>query len=111
MKLGILFSGGKDSTLAAMLAKKRGYDLTCLISIVSSNKDSFMFHTPSISKVKVQSDVMDIPLVMVETSGEKEKELEDLESAISEAVEKYGIEGVVTGAVESVYQSTRVQKI
>jgi diphthine-ammonia ligase len=111
MKIGVLFSGGKDSCLAAWLAKKEGYDLACLISIDSRNKESFMFHTPSISKVEKQSEAMGIPLILYRTEGEKEKELEDLEGAIVEGIEKYGIEGVVTGAVESVYQASRVQKI
>ena len=43
--------------------------------------------------------------------GEKEKELEDLEDAIAQAAKEYRIEGVVTGAVESVYQAERVQRI
>ena len=42
MKLGVLFSGGKDSTLAAFLAKKQGHELACLISLISDNKDSFI---------------------------------------------------------------------
>lgn len=111
MKLGVLFSGGKDSSYAAWLAKKEGYDVSCLISIKSENKDSFMFHTPTIDKSEKQADAMNIPLILVKTKGEKEKELEDLEKAIKKAIKDYGIEGVVTGAVESVYQSTRVQKI
>ena len=111
MKLGILFSGGKDSTYASWLARKEGYLIECLISLVSSNENSFMFHTPSIIKVKEQAKVIDVPLVVVGTKGEKEKELEDLEKAIIKAIDKYGIEGVVTGAVESVYQASRVQKI
>jgi uncharacterized protein (TIGR00290 family) len=55
--------------------------------------------------------VAGLPLVVVKTEGEKEKELIDLEKAIVEAIEKYEIEGIVTGAVESVYQAVRVQKI
>jgi uncharacterized protein (TIGR00290 family) len=34
-----------------------------------------------------------------------------LTEAVKIAKEKYGIEGIVTGAVESVYQATRVQEI
>ena len=64
MKLGVLFSGGKDSTLAMYLAKKSGYAVSCLISIISENKDSFMFHTPSISQVKKQAEQMSIPLIV-----------------------------------------------
>ena len=111
MKCGVLFSGGKDSTYAAYLAKKQGYDLSCLISIISKNPDSYMFHTPSILKVKKQAEVMNLPIVIQETEGKKEDELIDLENAIAEAKSKYKIEGVVTGAVESAYQASRIQKI
>jgi diphthine-ammonia ligase len=111
MNLGILFSGGKDSCYAAYLASKEGYKISCLISIVSENKESFMFHTPFIDKVFLQADSMGIPLISVRTKGEKEKELKDLENAIKIAIKKYGIRGVVCGAIESVYQATRVQKI
>ena len=111
MKLGLLFSGGKDSMLAGYFAKQEGYKLSCLISIVSENPESFMFHTPSISKVEKQSEVMEIPLLIQKTKGKKEIELKDLENAIKKAIDEYGIKGVVTGAVESVYQASRIQKI
>ncbi|HLA23665.1 MAG TPA: diphthine--ammonia ligase [Candidatus Nanoarchaeia archaeon] len=111
MKLGVLFSGGKDSTFATFLAKEYGHDVSCLISIISQNKESFMFHTPNIEKTKVQAESMNIPLIVKKTEGKKEIELKDLKSAILEAKKKYKIEGIVTGAVESVYQSSRVQKI
>jgi len=111
MKLGILFSGGKDSTYAAYLARQGGNEISCLITIKSENKESFMFHIPSIEQTKKQAEVMEIPLLIARTKGEKEKELLDLEKAIEKAKKKYKIEGIVTGAVESVYQSSRIQKI
>jgi len=111
MKLGVLFSGGKDSTYAAWLAKKEGYEISCLISLWSKNKDSFMFHTPAIELTKKQAGLMRVPLIIQETNGEKEEELKDLEKAIKKAIREFKIDGVVTGAVESVYQSTRIQKI
>jgi asparagine synthase (glutamine-hydrolysing) len=111
MKLAVLFSGGKDSGLAAFVARREGYDLVCLISVRSKNKESFMFHVPSISGVEAQARVMGVPLILRESEGERESELKDLEKAILDAKEKYGIEGVVSGAINSVYQATRVQKI
>ena len=111
MKCGVLFSGGKDSTYAAYLNKKHGNELSCLITIISENPESYMFHTPSILKVKKQAEVMEIPLIIKKTKGEKEKELVDLEKAIVEAIDKYRIKGIVTGAVASVYQASRIQKI
>ena len=111
MKLAVLFSGGKDSCMAAYLAKQAGHELSCLITIHSKNQDSFMFHTPSINKTEAQAKVMSIPLIIQETQGEKEKELEDLENAITMAKLEYKIEGIVTGALHSVYQAERIQKI
>ena len=111
MKLGILFSGGKDSTYSAWLVKNFGYELTCLISIFSKNPESYMFHTPSIKKTKKQAEVMGIPIIIQKTNGEKEEELKDLEKAIEKAKQKYKIEGIVSGAIQSVYQASRIQKI
>ena len=111
MKLGILFSGGKDSVYAAYLAKQSGNELSCAIVIKSENPDSYMFHTPSIEKAEKQVEVMDVPLLVYGTKGNKEEELGDLLDAIKIAVEKYGIEGVVTGALYSEYQASRIGKI
>jgi asparagine synthase (glutamine-hydrolysing) len=110
-KLGVLFTGGKDSCYAMYLVKKQGFELACLISLESENPDSFMFHTPSISQVKKQADVLGLPLIIQQTKGEKEEELNDLDEAIKKAKNKFGIFGIVTGAIESVYQSSRIKKI
>ncbi len=110
MKLGVLFSGGKDSTLALHMAADKE-QVACLITVVSVNKESYMFHTPNVDMTQLQAQALDLPLVTVETQGRKEEELADLELAILQAKNQYGIEGVVTGAVESVYQATRVQRI
>ncbi len=110
MKLGVLYSGGKDSTLALIKAQKH-HEIACLISIVSQNKESYMFHTPNIDMTLLQSQAMGIPLIRVVTKGEQEKELKDLKKAVQEAVVRYKIEGIVTGAVRSTYQASRVQRI
>jgi len=70
-----------------------------------------MFHTPSISAVKKQASVMELPIIIKKTKGEKEKELKDLEKAIKIAKQKYEIEGIVTGTIASTYQLSRIQKI
>lgn len=110
MKLGVLFSGGKDSTLALHLAAEKE-EVACLITVVSVNKESYMFHTPNVDMTQLQAEALGLPLVSVETKGRKEEELADLERAIVQAKTLYSIEGVVTGAVESVYQASRVQRI
>ncbi len=111
MKAAVLFSGGKDSCYSAYLARKKNYELSCLISVFSKNKDSYMFHTPSIKKVKQQAKVMGIPLLIKKTKGKKEEELKDLEEIISKAKKKFKVDTIVTGAIASVYQASRIQKI
>jgi len=111
MKIAALFSGGKDSTFAVYLAREHGHEISCLISIFSENPESYMFHTPSISKVKKQAETANIPLIIQKTKGEKETELKDLTSAIQKAKSNYEIDGVITGTMESAYQSSRIQKI
>jgi ABC transporter with metal-binding/Fe-S-binding domain ATP-binding protein len=110
MRLGVLFSGGKDSTLALHYAEDKE-EVVCLITLVSENKESYMFHTPNINVTALQAEALELPQVAKTTLGEKEKELLDLEEAIAEAAKQFQIQGVVTGAVESVYQSERVQRI
>lgn len=111
MKTGVLFSGGKDSTYAAYLAKQNNHTLSVLLSIESENKESYMYHTPSITQVKQQAKAMKIPLLIQKTKGEKEKELKDLKQIIQQAKHHYDIQAIVTGAVESVYQASRIQTI
>ncbi len=110
MKLGVLFSGGKDSTLALHIAAKIE-TVSCLITVKSKNPESYMFHTPNIDLTSLQAEALKLPLVTQPTEGKKEEELDDLQRAITTAVNQFQIEGVVTGAVESVYQSTRIQGI
>jgi ABC transporter with metal-binding/Fe-S-binding domain ATP-binding protein len=110
MKTAVLFSGGKDSCLALHYALK-STEVKCLITLVSENPASYMFHTPNIILAEKQAEAIGLPIIIEKTKGEKEIELKDLEKAIKKAKEKYEIEAIVTGAVASVYQSSRVQKI
>lgn len=110
MRLGVLFSGGKDSTLALHRAAEKE-EVVCLISLLSKNPESYMFHTPNVELTSLQARALNLPLVSQVTEGKKEEELADLEQAIAHAKRQFQIEGVVSGAVESVYQSTRVQQI
>jgi len=110
IRTAVLFSGGKDSGLALKYALEYT-DVKVLITIISENDESYMFHIPNIRWTEKQAEAIGIPLIIQKTAGEKEKELKDLEKAIKKAIKDYKIEGVVTGAIESVYQASRVQTI
>jgi diphthine-ammonia ligase len=111
LKVGVLFSGGKDSTYAAYLAKQRGDELLCLITLSPARSDSYMFHYPNIRWTAMQAEAMRLPQVTLETKGVKEEELADLSRAIEIAKRDYSIEGIYTGALASVYQKSRVERI
>jgi len=110
MRLGVLCSGGKDSWYACYQAMQKE-EVACLISVRSKNEESYLFHTPNTHLVPLQAEAAGLPLVTTETEGIEEAELADLARAIGLAVEHHGIEGVVTGALQSVYQATRVQRV
>lgn len=110
MKLGVLFSGGKDSAFACYLAMQHE-EVACLISIISENDHSYMFHTPNVNLSTLQAEAAGIPQILIDTPGEEEVELDDLKRGIEEAVNRFEIKGIVTGAVMSVYQAARIQRI
>ena len=70
-----------------------------------------MFHTPNIDLTGMQAQAAGVPCIIHATAGNKEEELYDLKEGIKRAVLQYQIQGVVTGAILSVYQATRIQQI
>jgi diphthine-ammonia ligase len=111
-KLAALTSGGKDSNAALYRMQRRNNEISCLVTLRSENKHSYMFDSKKErSDIEKQAEELDIPLLVQKTAGEKEKELEDLKKAMSRAKEEYGVEGVIAGAIASTYQRDRVEKI
>jgi len=66
-----------------------------------------MFHTINIDLAAMAAEALGIPSIMVDTSGEKEVELHDLKKALS----NIEVEGVVSGAIASNYQKSRIDEI
>jgi len=110
MKLAALISGGKDSIYATLKASKQN-EIVCLISFKSKRNDSYMFHIPNIDLVRQQAEAMNFPLLFIESSGIKERELNDIKKALKIAIKKYKIQGVVSGALASNYQKERIDNI
>jgi diphthine-ammonia ligase len=110
MKAAILFSGGKDSTMAALKAKEEGWQVAYLVSMHSKNPHSYMFHVPNIHLTALLSQAMEIPLIKAETQGKKEEELRDLEEVLLK-LKKKGVKALFSGAIASEYQKSRIDKI
>lgn len=107
LKYGALTSGGKDSSYAIYLALQNGVNITKLITIRPQREDSYMYHSHNLHLLELYSNACGIPLIMQESSGIKEEELEDLKKAISRA----NVDGIITGAIASEYQATRIKRI
>jgi len=110
LRTAVLFSGGKDSGLALAYALEHTI-VKCLIIMQSSNSESYMFHTPNIKWVDMQAKACGISYIIQKTDGKKEDELKDLELAIKKVKQKYKVQAIVTGAIESIYQASRIQTI
>jgi predicted ATP pyrophosphatase (TIGR00289 family) len=107
MRVAVLATGGKDSALALYKAMNAGYEIKYLVSMIPLSEDSWMFHYPNINLVDLFAEAVEFPFVKAETSGVKEKEVEDLKRLI----ENLDIDGVVSGAIASTYQKTRIEEI
>jgi diphthine-ammonia ligase len=116
-----LFSGGKDSSWALYRALEAGLPVERLVT-VHPEGDSYMYHVPATSLASLAAESIDIPLVDVEPddfeaaaatdSGEQgDDELEPLETALRELGRELpgGIAGMTAGAVESEYQTSRIE--
>ncbi|QLD86663.1 diphthine--ammonia ligase [Natronomonas halophila] len=117
-----LFSGGKDSSWALYRALQQDKPVERLVT-VHPEGDSFMYHVPATELASLAAESVGIPLVdvhpedfeaeasMDEDSGERgDRELEPLEDALVDLSEELGgIDGVTAGAVESSYQTTRIE--
>ncbi|MDO8537903.1 MAG: TIGR00289 family protein [archaeon] len=111
MRVAVLFSGGKDSTSALYWAVKQGFEIKTLITVLSDRNDSYMYHIPNAELTKFQAEAMNFSLIFIHSTGIKEKELIELKEILADLKKQKLIDGIVTGALASVYQASRIQKI
>jgi len=107
MRVAVLASGGKDSTLALHHVLKEGYEVAYLATMIPLKEDSWMFHYPNIHLMDLYAEAVGIPVVKHETEGVKDEEVEDLRRLI----ESLDVKGIVSGAIASNYQKNRIDDI
>ncbi|WP_336361119.1 diphthine--ammonia ligase [Haladaptatus sp. ZSTT2] len=114
-----LFSGGKDSSWALYRALEEGLPVSHLLT-VHPEGDSYMYHVPATNLATLAAESIGIPLIDVhpgdlgaesaDASGEQgDAELEPLEAALRELLEEENIVGVTAGAIQSEFQTSRIQ--
>jgi len=107
VKVGALFSGGKDSTYAAYVATQRGWDLATLLSILPEDRESMLFHVPNLHLTPLLAEAMDRPLLQETAAPGEEGELDALRRIFRRA----DVDGIVVGAIASDYQHERVNRV
>ncbi|ELZ76562.1 diphthine--ammonia ligase [Haloferax sp. Atlit-6N] len=114
-----LFSGGKDSSWALYRALEEGLNVTRLLTVHPSD-DSYMYHVPATDLAALAAESTGIELVEVhpgdleatdadDSGAQGDAELEPLEAALSDLQSKIDLAGVTAGAIESEFQTNRIQ--
>lgn len=97
-KAAMLWTGGKDSSMAMYEAQKAGYEIKCLVTFVPPSP-KFLAHP--IEFIKSQSKAMEIPHVMFEIVKPYKK---NYQKTIQSIKMKFGIDTLVTGDIAEVNQ-------
>ncbi|WP_435077355.1 diphthine--ammonia ligase [Halococcus sp. AFM35] len=114
-----LFSGGKDSAWALHRALEEGLPVARLVT-VHPETDSHLYHVPATDLAGLAAESIGIELVEIESTTRADRtdsgtrgdaEIEPLEHALSDLDDDLdgGLAGVIAGAVESEFQTTRIE--
>lgn len=106
LRVAVLFSGGKDSTYAVWIALHQSWEIVKLVTVDPTNQDSRMFHTPNVRWTHLQAEAMHLPHLIIDAAAEDE--MLELRDSLRELMNVDTISGVVTGAVASEYQKSRI---
>lgn len=111
MKCVALLSGGKDSVAAVDMARQHAWDVPVALRMVPAEDDAWMFHVPNLDVVEGVAQCMDMEVVTAKARADPEEEVEDLENALRDIQGSHGVDAVISGALASDYQKTRIDRI
>jgi len=112
MKVGVLFSGGKDSTFSIYKAKMEGHEVVCLVTIFPQSEESELLHYPNIQFTKLQSESMNIPQISIKVDSiDPNNEAQTLKEILIRAKDEFKINGIVHGGILSEFQRKQFEQI
>jgi len=110
MKVGIMYSGGKDSTFAIEFAKEKGWDIRYLVSIKPNRTDCYLFHFATVEHTKDLAKILKIPHVFETcTVADPEKEAAIVKKIVEERQKNDPINAMVLGGTG--LQETQLRSI
>lgn len=90
------WSGGKDSCLACYRALKQGFKIKYLLNFISRESKRCCFHGIESRLIKLQAELIGIPLVQKEVTADMQEYEKEFKAAVSEFK---NIEGMVFGDI------------
>lgn len=103
----MLYTGGKDSTLALEKTLGAGHDVVELLTVVPE-PHSYAYHDVCLEVTPLQARSMRMSQRFVKVPAGKAKEIEVLGEFLKTLSKPLEIEGVVSGVIRSTYQKSRM---
>ncbi|MBI4010611.1 MAG: diphthine--ammonia ligase [Candidatus Aenigmarchaeota archaeon] len=105
MKVAIMYSGGKDSTMALKYALDQRWKVEALISVKPRSTESFLYQYATVEWTRLSSKALGIPVIHInsEKIGPKE-EADELEGVFS----KLNVDKILVGGVG--LQATQIRE-
>jgi diphthine-ammonia ligase len=111
MRCIALLSGGKDSVAAIEIAQRHGWDVVAALRMVPDEDDAYMFHTPNLHVVEAVAACLGVPLVTAAARANPLQEVSDLQQALAKTAPDFEADAIISGALASEYQRTRIDRI
>lgn len=106
MDVAILFSGGKDSTLAVETALEKGWNIKYLLSVKPNRKDCFLFHYATVEHTSKIAEMLNLKHKLI-TCDVADPKLEA--ELVKNAIEKEPVDAVILGGTG--LQETQIKSI
>lgn len=104
------WSGGKDSCLACYKAIKQGYEVKYLLNFISKESKRGCFHGIESGLMKLQAELIGIPLVQKETTADMQKYEEEFKEAVT-LLKQEGIKHMVFGDIFLLEHANWVERV
>ncbi|MCD4666626.1 diphthine--ammonia ligase [archaeon] len=96
MDVAVLYSGGKDSSLAIDYCMNKGWNIKYLISVKPNRTDCYLFHYATVEHTKELAKILGIKQFYLKCKvADPEKEAE----IVKEVVEKNKVDALVLGGI------------
>jgi uncharacterized protein (TIGR00290 family) len=104
------WSGGKDSCLAYYKALKAGYQVSCLLNFISQDSKRGCFHGLEGGLLKLQAELIGVPIVQKEVSPDMQKYEAEFKKAVTEFLPQ-GITSMVFGDIYLLDHQSWVERV